>query len=133
MMPARWFRPGCRHIFTLLALLCIAPASVAAQSYVTLRGRVSETVALSVAQLRSTLCPLLIVVAEAVKVATTTVTVAEAVAGFPTVPVAVIVYVVVCVPIKVAEPDSAVPLGSSSRIDGEMLTDLAFAELHVSV
>ena len=47
-MPARWFRPGCRHIFTLLALLCVAPASVAAQSYVTLRGRVSETVALSV-------------------------------------------------------------------------------------
>jgi hypothetical protein len=75
----------------------------------------------------------LIVVAEAVKVATTTVTVAEAVAGFPTVPVAVIVYVVVCVPIKVAEPDSAVPFGSSSRIEGEMLTELAFAELHVSV
>jgi hypothetical protein len=38
-----------RHIFTLLAVLCIVPPSVAAQSSVTLRGTVSETVALSVA------------------------------------------------------------------------------------
>jgi hypothetical protein len=49
MMPTRWIRLRCRHIFTLLALLCAVPASVAAQSSVTLTGRVSETVTLSVA------------------------------------------------------------------------------------
>ena len=48
-MPARRLRPKCRHIFTLVAVLFVAPASVAAQSTVTLRGSVSETVALSVA------------------------------------------------------------------------------------
>ena len=35
--------------FTLVAMLCLVPASVAAQSAVTLRATVSETVALSVA------------------------------------------------------------------------------------
>jgi hypothetical protein len=35
--------------FTLLAMLCFVPATVAAQSSVTLRGTVSETVLLSVA------------------------------------------------------------------------------------
>ena len=48
-MPARWLLPKCRHIFTLVAVLCVVPASVAAQSSVTLTGRVSETVTLSVA------------------------------------------------------------------------------------
>jgi len=48
-MPARRLRPKCRHIFTLVAVLLILPASVAAQSSVTLTGSVSETVALSVA------------------------------------------------------------------------------------
>ena len=49
MMPARWFRPGCRHIFTLVvAVLFLVPASVEAQSSVVLRATVSETVALSV-------------------------------------------------------------------------------------
>jgi hypothetical protein len=49
MMPAKPFRPKCRHIFTLIAALLVVPASVAAQSSVTLAGRVSETVTLSVA------------------------------------------------------------------------------------
>ena len=35
--------------FTLLAVLCLVPATIAAQSSVTLRGTVSETVVLSVA------------------------------------------------------------------------------------
>jgi hypothetical protein len=48
-MPARWLRPKCRHIFTLLAVLFTVSASVEAQSSVTLRGTVSETVTLSVA------------------------------------------------------------------------------------
>jgi hypothetical protein len=48
-MPARWLRPKCRHIFTLVAVLFIVPASVAAQSSVVLRGTVSETVTLSLA------------------------------------------------------------------------------------
>jgi hypothetical protein len=48
-MPARRLRPKCRHIFTLLAVLFVVPASVEAQSSVTLRGTVSETVTLSVA------------------------------------------------------------------------------------
>ncbi len=48
-MPARRLRPRCRHIFTLLAVLFIVPASVAAQGSVTLRATVSETVTLSVA------------------------------------------------------------------------------------
>ena len=48
-MPARRLRPKCRHIFTLLAVLCTVPATVAAQSSVVLRGTVSETVVLSVA------------------------------------------------------------------------------------
>lgn len=39
----------CPHIFTLLAVLCVLPASVAAQSSVALRATVSEVVALSVA------------------------------------------------------------------------------------
>lgn len=39
----------CPHIFTLLAVLCVVPASVAAQSSVALRATVSEVVALSVA------------------------------------------------------------------------------------
>jgi hypothetical protein len=43
-MPAK-----CRYIFTLLAVLFIVPASVEAQSSVTMRGTVSETVTLSVA------------------------------------------------------------------------------------
>ena len=38
-----------RHIFTLLAVLCAVPATIAAQSAVTLRATVSETVVLSVA------------------------------------------------------------------------------------
>jgi|ERR1041385_179612 hypothetical protein len=48
-MPARRLRPRYRYIFTLLAVLFVAPASVAAQGSVTLAGRVSETVTLSVA------------------------------------------------------------------------------------
>lgn len=48
-MPARRLRPKCRHIFTLFAVLFVVPATVAAQGTVTLRGSVSETVALSVA------------------------------------------------------------------------------------
>src|ERR1700741_750710 len=39
---------SCPHVFTLLAVLCFVPASVAAQSSVALRATVSETVALSV-------------------------------------------------------------------------------------
>jgi hypothetical protein len=49
-MPARRLRPNSRHVFTLVVLLCVA-ATVEAQttsSSVTLTGRVSETVALSV-------------------------------------------------------------------------------------
>src|SRR5215510_10170242 len=49
MMPARRLRPKCRHIFTLVAVFFLVPASVEAQSSVTLRGTVSETVTLSLA------------------------------------------------------------------------------------
>lgn len=49
MIPARRLRPKCHHVFTLVALLFLVPASVEAQSSVTLRGSVSETVSLSVA------------------------------------------------------------------------------------
>ncbi len=50
-MPARWLKPKCRHIFTLIGLVFLVPISVEAQSAnasVTLSGRVSETVTLSV-------------------------------------------------------------------------------------
>ena len=47
-MPRR-LRPRCRHIFTLVAVLFVVPASVEAQSSVVLNATVSETVALSVA------------------------------------------------------------------------------------
>jgi hypothetical protein len=48
-MPARESRLRCRRIFTLIVALFLVPASVAAQTgQVTLQGRVSETVALSV-------------------------------------------------------------------------------------
>ena len=50
MIPARWFRPKCRYFFTLAAAVLLVPASFDAQTggSVTLRGTVSETVALSV-------------------------------------------------------------------------------------
>lgn len=48
-MPARRLRPRCRYLFTLVAVLFIVPDSVDAQSSVTLKATVSETVALSVA------------------------------------------------------------------------------------
>ena len=48
-MPARWLLPRCRHIFTLVPVLCVLSASVAAQSSVALRATVSEVVTLSVA------------------------------------------------------------------------------------
>ena len=51
MMPARWLRPRCRHIFTLIAVVFLVPATVEAQtsgSAVTLRATVSKTVTLSV-------------------------------------------------------------------------------------
>ena len=47
-MPARRLRLRCRHIFTLIAVLFLARASVEAQSSVMLNATVSETVALSV-------------------------------------------------------------------------------------
>ncbi len=48
-MPARWFRPKRRYILALTVLVCLAPASVDAQTgSVTLQGHVSETVALSI-------------------------------------------------------------------------------------
>ena len=46
-MPRR-LRPRCRHIFTLVAVLFVVPASLEAQSSVVLNATVSETVALSV-------------------------------------------------------------------------------------
>lgn len=49
MIPARRLRSKCRHVFTILAVLFVVPASVEAQSSVTLRGTVSETVTLSIA------------------------------------------------------------------------------------
>jgi len=49
LISARRSRPKCRHVFTLVAVLFIVPASVDAQSRVTLTGTVSETVTLSVA------------------------------------------------------------------------------------
>ena len=49
MLPARLLRLRCPYIFTLLAVLFVVPASVAAQSFVALRATVSEVVALSVA------------------------------------------------------------------------------------
>src|SRR4051812_21117093 len=48
-MAARRLTMKCRQIFTLLAVSFIASASVAAQNSATLTGRVSGTVALSVA------------------------------------------------------------------------------------
>src|ERR1051325_8028808 len=39
----------CRYVFTLLAVMCFVPASVAAQSSVMLRATVSQTVTLFVA------------------------------------------------------------------------------------
>ena len=39
----------CRYVFTLLAVMCVVPASVAAQSSVMLRATVSQTVTLFVA------------------------------------------------------------------------------------
>ena len=48
-MPARRLRPKCRHVCAVIAVLFLLPASVDAQSgSVTLQGRVSETVALSI-------------------------------------------------------------------------------------
>ena len=50
-MPARCLRPRCRHFFTLLALVLLVPAGVAAQTgrgSVTLTGTISKTVALSI-------------------------------------------------------------------------------------
>jgi len=49
LIPARRLRSKCRHVFTLLAVLFLVPASVEAQSSVTLRGTVSQTVNLSIA------------------------------------------------------------------------------------
>jgi hypothetical protein len=49
-MPARWPRVKC-HLLTLIGVVCLLPASVEAQTSrgsVTLTGRVSETVVLSV-------------------------------------------------------------------------------------
>jgi hypothetical protein len=48
-MPAKRFRLTCRHVFTLVALLCVSVAGVKAQTGgVTLQGSVSKTIALSV-------------------------------------------------------------------------------------
>jgi hypothetical protein len=48
-MPARWLRPKCRHVFTLIAVLFLTPVCVDGQTgSVTLQGTVSETVALSI-------------------------------------------------------------------------------------
>ena len=47
MMPARWLRLRC-HLLTLVAVGVLVPAGVKAQNSVTMRGTVSETVALSV-------------------------------------------------------------------------------------
>ena len=46
-MPARRLRLGCSHFFTLLVVVFLLPAGVRAQT-VTLTGRVSETVAISI-------------------------------------------------------------------------------------
>jgi hypothetical protein len=51
-MPARWLRPRCSHVFTLLTVVFLVPACVQAQTgagSVTLTSSVSKTVALSVA------------------------------------------------------------------------------------
>ena len=47
MMPARWLRLRC-HLLTLVAVGVLVPAGVKAQNSVTMRGTVSEMVALSV-------------------------------------------------------------------------------------
>lgn len=50
-MPARWLRPKCRPVFTLVAAVLLLSATVEAQtasSSVTLTARVSETISLSV-------------------------------------------------------------------------------------
>jgi hypothetical protein len=48
-MPAKWLRLKCRHAFTLVAVLVVVPAGVEAQTGgVTMKGTVSEVVALSV-------------------------------------------------------------------------------------
>ena len=47
-MLSRYLRQECRRFFTLLAVLVFVPACVEAQSSMTLTGRVSETVTLSV-------------------------------------------------------------------------------------
>ena len=49
MISARCSRPRCRHVFALVAVLFVVPASVEAQSRVTLTVTVSSTVTLSVA------------------------------------------------------------------------------------
>src|SRR5215217_356108 len=48
-MPARGLSLRC-HLLTLIAVWVLVPASVKAQNSVTLKGKVSETVALSVSQ-----------------------------------------------------------------------------------
>ena len=48
-MPAKRFRLTCRHVFTIIAVLCVPVAGVKAQTGgVTLKGSVSKTVALAV-------------------------------------------------------------------------------------
>ena len=60
-------------------------------------------------------------------------TVADACTVTPEAPVAVAVYVVAAVGTIVAEPDSAIEVTSSLRMDGEMATEVEFVLFQASV